>query len=402
MSGDAYIEYLAQTSYGLTKAMTLNKLFNGVFTNLNEKFIGDKSKYRKYSDFQKVLESAKNTEIVNLLVKEQDIDTKTMLYVVKDEKGNLILCDAGYYSRSGTFIFCAYSEDLEVSKAYLKEICSNIETPPDKDDNDIGVKFWSYNSQMGKGSYTERSIESNEWESIKENYADATQKELDDFIKDFENKEAKLAIFSGPPGTGKTTVIRAIFNEWKETCECNYILDPPDFFNGTPRYMMDLILGRDLNSFIDPFEENFLSEEELKPKKMILVFEDCGELIGKTAKADVGAGLSKFLNMVDGMIGHGLNIGVILTTNEEITEFHEAVARPGRVSAIIKFEKFSIEETKVWFKTKGLEISSELESEIKKESGFSVAECYDKLKSEKAQLKKPKGKSKAKKVGFGS
>ena len=62
----------------------------------------------------------------------------------------------------------------------------------------------------------------------------------------------------------------------------------------------------------------------------LLVMEDTGELLSADARERTGQGLSRFLNVVDGLIGQGLRVIVLVTTNEEIKKVHPAVARPGR------------------------------------------------------------------------
>src|SRR5207248_7878403 len=73
------------------------------------------------------------------------------------------------------------------------------------------------------------------------------------------------------------------------------------------------------------------------PPWRLLVLEDTGELLRPDAKSIIGQGLSRFLNVVDGLIGQGLRILVLVTTNEEIGTLHPAVARPGRCAANIDF-----------------------------------------------------------------
>jgi hypothetical protein len=76
----------------------------------------------------------------------------------------------------------------------------------------------------------------------------------------------------------------------------------------------------------------------------VLVLEDTGELLSADARERAGQGLSRFLNVVDGLIGQGLRVLVLVTTNEEIRKLHPAVARPGRCAANIEFTPLSREE----------------------------------------------------------
>jgi hypothetical protein len=85
----------------------------------------------------------------------------------------------------------------------------------------------------------------------------------------------------------------------------------------------------------------------------LLVLEDTGELLRPDAKSIIGQGLSRFLNVVDGLIGQGLRVLVLVTTNEEIGALHPAVARPGRCAANIEFLPLTPAEASGWLGRRG-------------------------------------------------
>ncbi len=47
-----------------------------------------------------------------------------------------------------------------------------------------------------------------------------------------------------------------------------------------------------------------------------IIPEDTGELLAADARATNGQALSRFLNLADGLIGQGLNVLLLVTTNE--------------------------------------------------------------------------------------
>jgi hypothetical protein len=53
---------------------------------------------------------------------------------------------------------------------------------------------------------------------------------------------------------------------------------------------------------------------------------------------------SVLLNMVDGLIGQGLQTMVLITTDEKLEGMHEAVTRPGRTGSVIEFLPFTADE----------------------------------------------------------
>ena len=87
---------------------------------------------------------------------------------------------------------------------------------------------------------------------------------------------------------------------------------------------------------------------ESAPSWRLLILEDTGELLSADARIQAGQGLSRFLNVVDGLIGQGLRILVLVTTNEEIGRLHPAVARPGRCAAKILFTPIPPEQANAW------------------------------------------------------
>jgi SpoVK/Ycf46/Vps4 family AAA+-type ATPase len=86
----------------------------------------------------------------------------------------------------------------------------------------------------------------------------------------------------------------------------------------------------------------------------VLVLEDTGELLSADARERAGQGLSRFLNVVDGLIGQGLRVLVLVTTNEEIRKLHPAVSRPGRCAANVEFASFDAAEASEWLEAHGL------------------------------------------------
>lgn len=73
------------------------------------------------------------------------------------------------------------------------------------------------------------------------------------------------------------------------------------------------------------------------PRWRLLVFEDADELLRADAKRETGQSLSRLLSLSDGLIGQGVNVLVLITTNEPIGRLHPAVIRPGRCLADVEF-----------------------------------------------------------------
>ena len=75
------------------------------------------------------------------------------------------------------------------------------------------------------------------------------------------------------------------------------------------------------------------------------------------------------------MIGQGLRVLVLVTTNEEIKTLHPAVARPGRCAANVRFEPLSREEALSWLGAHGSE--AQVTSATTLASLYALAEGLD-------------------------
>jgi hypothetical protein len=182
------------------------------------------------------------------------------------------------------------------------------------------------------------------WDSVRGNYHAPTRAHLDALMERSPDLAAgKLILWHGPPGTGKTWALRALLREWKGWADAHYILDPEKFFGQSANYMMSAIM--DGNS----------SDDDGEAKKWrLIVIEDAAELLGKDARLEVGQGLARLLNVCDGLVGQGLRLLILLTTNEDVGAMHPAVTRRGRCIANIHFDPLSPEETREWATAHGV------------------------------------------------
>lgn len=89
-------------------------------------------------------------------------------------------------------------------------------------------------------------------------------------------------------------------------------------------------------------------------KWRLLVLEDSGELVRADAKAETGQALSRLLNVVDGLIGQGLRILVLITTNEELGKLHPAISRPGRCLSRTEFSLLDKGSATAWLNKRGV------------------------------------------------
>jgi len=232
----------------------------------------------------------------------------------------------------------------EIEDKLLEIFPIDVEGEPDS----IPVAFWVLGSD---GPYsTSRDIDAGKYEQIRMNYESKTINFLDKLNSFVPTRGGQMLLFSGIPGTGKTYALRSLFQSWRSWANFHYIVDPLTLFGGSPEYLMKIILGaatggKRYSPWVDDDDDDDDNKEE---KWRVLLMEDVGELISSSAKEEVGQGLSQLLNVTDGLLGQGLKILLLMTTNEKLGDLHPAICRPGRCAYHHEFGKLSPKECKAW------------------------------------------------------
>ena len=266
---------------------------------------------------------------------------------------DLIASIALNWSNGGNCSIDVWGNDEEAIDAFFGECRDFFPNRESEDPNVIPVRFW-HGTSRGPRS-VDRDIVVPSWEEIGINYSSDTRNRSDTLHHKFNPEGAgQLLLWHGVPGTGKTYAIRSLMHAWQKWCSFEYIVDPDAFF-GEAAYMMNVLLEDPRGSWIEGDDDDDDEVRQPSPKWRLLIAEDTGELLADDAKERTGQGLSRLLNVVDGLIGQGLRVLVLITTNERVTRMHKAVTRPGRAASIIEFTHLAPDEVAEWANFHGIE-----------------------------------------------
>jgi len=186
---------------------------------------------------------------------------------------------------------------------------------------------------------------------VKENYMPEVVEAFDHICACLSSQTpcGRIAMLDGPPGTGKSFMIRSLIHQVKGV----HIIIPGS-------------MVADLSS------PNFLSilhgaHEAGKP--LVLIIEDADLLVVNRKQGNLRI-LSDVLNLGDGLLGQMLDIRIIASTNAKRIELDEAVTRPGRMCRHTTISTLPYDQAKEIYKR-----LTDKEATFKKRT-YTLAEIY--------------------------
>lgn len=244
----------------------------------------------------------------------------------------------------------------------VEEIINSIDAYLSKfkvknEDNRVQVMFSAWGTD-GTQTFT-RKIACPSWKDVRWNYLKSAQIE---HLMGLERPEdiGKLIFWHGLPGTGKTYAIRALLNEWRDKSQFTYILDPEVFF-GEARYMVDVVMrSAEMIDDDDDYEDDYGGRTRrrirTKTSLMVLIVEDGLQILLEESRRSQAGAMGRLLNLTEGLLGQGLRILVLVTSNEQIGKIDPAYLRAGRCLQSLEFPAFSMARAEEWCVLNGIAI----------------------------------------------
>jgi hypothetical protein len=196
-------------------------------------------------------------------------------------------------------------------------------------DDQVDVNFWRSTPQ-GRVIDSSRRLRVDLWPEIKANYPLEVRRQLDKLMKVENPTAGKLVVLHGPPGGGKTRSILSLMKAWAGWASANVVTDPERLLNDS-NYLNEIIF-----------------ESIETGGWMFIVIEDGDEFLNVDAKDAKGQDIGRLLNLTDGIIGQGVKIFLLISTNLKQEKMNPAVVRDGRCLAENHYRPFTVEEATAW------------------------------------------------------
>lgn len=145
-----------------------------------------------------------------------------------------------------------------------------------------------------------------------------------------QNPCGRLTILSGPPGCGKSFLLKSILALSEKV---KFVLIRPEMIThlADPEFVTVLLKHKETN------------------KPYVFILEDADSCLATRMSDNMGP-ISAVLNTSDGILGSSLDMRIIASTNASKVDFDDAILRPGRLCQHIEVKEISADKAMEIFK----------------------------------------------------
>ncbi len=286
-----------------------------------------------------------------------DTDYALLLEPTKGDGVIVVECDQSY----GRWTVSISAATMEVAERYMEAMARLLPHPPPpppdppRDFSEVRIAFWMQDPHTGYADSMSRWITTTKWSDVEANYPGELKASLGELMAmEDPGSAGKLILLDGPPGTGKTRAILTLISEWREWCRASVVTDSDQFF-GSATYLNSIIFN-----------------SEGMGKWLLIVVEDGDEFINVDGRETKGQAIARLLNLNDGIVGQGLKLLTLMSTNVQAEKLNPALVRPGRCLATLHFGTFGLEDATAWLQAKGIAEPNLAEND----EGYSLATLY--------------------------
>lgn len=188
-------------------------------------------------------------------------------------------------------------------------------------------------------------------------WIDSSYATLNEYIDEYIDSSSSVLILIGPPGTGKTTLIKNLIHRGKANAKVAY----------DPNVMMQ-----------DSFFAGFIADDS-----RFLVMEDADEFLRSRTEGNMM--MHKFLNVSDGLISAADKKLVFSTNLPNLEDIDEALMREGRCFDVLQFRPLTRAEAQVVL------AEAKCDRQLPDGNKFTLAECFSSRPSGKGFTRKKIG-----------
>lgn len=220
-----------------------------------------------------------------------------------------------------------YTDSLAQSKALMAEMLKNYRHPPAEGPRParVGILNYAYDS-LTVERVTITATQTVPRERLGLYYGDGIAQWVDEWVRTLNARRYGLTVLTGPPGTGKTSLLRSLAH-WLGESHVFYFMPASRFAS---------VESGEIVTF-------WAQENRHSKLRKVLILEDAESILLRRGD-DNREKVATLLNLTDGMLGDALGLHVVCTINSDLADLDAALLRPGRLVAHRDFDLLEVEE----------------------------------------------------------